>query len=80
MVIFTQENIRFPSNSPKIDSSCEMFGINPPIPYCEPTFIEKTTYEIDLAINGKSPIADDSTMRNILDLCKNNFASIPNTQ
>jgi polysaccharide pyruvyl transferase WcaK-like protein len=69
----------FPSNSPKIDSSCEMFGINPPIPYCEPTFIEKTTNEIDLAINGKSPIADDSTMRNILDLCKNNFISIPDT-
>jgi polysaccharide pyruvyl transferase WcaK-like protein len=69
----------FPSNTPKIDSSCEMFGINPPIKYSDPTFIEKTTNEIDLAINDKSPIVDSSTMTAILNLCKNNFVCIPNT-
>ena len=66
----------FPSNTPKIEGICDMFGINPPISYTDSLLTDKVINEILCATNNISPVVSDDTHGKILSYCDNNFLAI----
>lgn len=68
--------ITFPSNTPKIQATNEMLGLEPPIAYDDPALEEKLALEVRTIASGKGRVVDESVRRRLLEYAEQNFSGL----
>jgi polysaccharide pyruvyl transferase WcaK-like protein len=68
--------ITFPSNTPKIQATNEMLGLEPPIAYDDPALEEKLALAMRAIVSGQGEIVAESVRRRILELAEENFVGL----
>jgi len=68
--------ITFPSNTPKIQATNEMLGLEPPIAFDDPALEEKLAAATTAIVSGHGRVIDESVRRRILELSEANFAGL----
>jgi polysaccharide pyruvyl transferase WcaK-like protein len=68
--------VTFPSNTPKIQATNEMLGLEPPIAYDDPALEDKLATAVRAIVTGQGRVVDESIRRRILELAEANFAGL----
>jgi polysaccharide pyruvyl transferase WcaK-like protein len=68
--------ITFPSNTPKIQATNEMLGLEPPIAYDDPAIEEKLAIAVRSIVSGQGRVVEETARRRILELAEVNFVGL----
>jgi polysaccharide pyruvyl transferase WcaK-like protein len=68
--------VTFPSNTPKIQATNEMLGLEPPIAYDDPAIEEKLAIAVRSIVSGQGRVVEETVRRRILELAEVNFVGL----